>query len=114
MPTPASPTMPTTWPEPDCDLLVGLHEGGHGVLPAHKPGKPLGHRGLDPGGHPPGLDQLKGLLGLFLALHLQIAQRLRIEVVLDQAVGVSERSTVPGWARLSMREARLMVSPMAV
>ena len=51
---------------PGFRLVKGLPKSGHRVLSAHESGQALGHRGLDPGLHLTGLDELKGLLGLLL------------------------------------------------
>ena len=68
MPTPGSPTMLTTWPEPDLDLLVGLREGSQGMLAAYEASEASGHGGLDAGFDWAQPEQLVGVLGLFLAL----------------------------------------------
>ena len=53
-------------------------------------------------------------MGLFLSFHLNFTQRLEFEEIPGQFMGIVGDKVGPDVAMLSIREARLVVSPIAV
>ena len=115
MPTPASPTMPTICPEPERTFSQASVRTAMEFLRPTKRVRPLATAASMRVSTSVAAEELVGLLGLLLALDLDLAQRMKTQRSPSPADGCGEETRmVPGEARLCMREARLVVSPMAV